>query len=277
MQTRHDGRARRGLGDTDWGVHRSSKGPTHIPPGSVAGDKRAATRRPSARLAPSGIASPADCDGRASRASPPCSPGITNRLPLRWRERCCRKSTTCGRSTALGGLAYALANIAPLFLMCDPRDVGQLVEVRSKATGGPTITLFDRIPEGMGLAERLYELHGDLLAGADSASDGDVFALLDLEVDPLQCTYIPRVRIGQAPDLEGCSSSLQPRRSPRRGIEINSLGTASGSILRRFPPGRRRASCSAAPHRTARPFDREPRARVPAPQVRADRPSLASS
>jgi DEAD/DEAH box helicase domain-containing protein len=77
-----------------------------------------------------------------------------------------RAEAARGARTALGGLAYALANIAPLFLMCDPRDLGQLVEVRSKATGGPTITLFDRVPEGLGLAERLYELHGELLAGA---------------------------------------------------------------------------------------------------------------
>jgi DEAD/DEAH box helicase domain-containing protein len=38
--------------------------------------------------------------------------------------------------------------------------------VRSKETHGPTVTLFDTVPEGLGLAERLYELHAGLLAGA---------------------------------------------------------------------------------------------------------------
>ena len=70
-----------------------------------------------------------------------------------------------GTRSALGGLAYSLRNIAPLFLMCDPRDIGELTETRSKETKGPTITLFDRAPEGLGLAERLYDLHEQLLEG----------------------------------------------------------------------------------------------------------------
>jgi DEAD/DEAH box helicase domain-containing protein len=77
-----------------------------------------------------------------------------------------RVESARGKRTALSGLAYALRNIAPLFLMCDPRDLGSLAEVRSKSTGGPTITIFDRVPEGLGLSERLYELHGEMLSGA---------------------------------------------------------------------------------------------------------------
>ena len=77
-----------------------------------------------------------------------------------------RSEAARGTRSALGGLAYTLRNIAPLFLMCDPRDLGELTETRSKETQGPTITLFDRAPEGLGLAERLYELHDQLLEGA---------------------------------------------------------------------------------------------------------------
>jgi DEAD/DEAH box helicase domain-containing protein len=77
-----------------------------------------------------------------------------------------RAETARGTRSALAGLAYALGNIAPLFLMCDPRDVGTVVEVRSKQTRGPAITLYDNLPEGLGLAERLYELHSELLVGA---------------------------------------------------------------------------------------------------------------
>lgn len=77
-----------------------------------------------------------------------------------------RAEAARGARSALGGLAYALGNIAPLFLMCDPRDLGSMVELRSKETKGPTITLYDRVPEGLGLAERLYELHAQLLDGA---------------------------------------------------------------------------------------------------------------
>ncbi|MCK5054663.1 MAG: DUF1998 domain-containing protein, partial [Anaerolineales bacterium] len=77
-----------------------------------------------------------------------------------------RAESARGKRSALGGLTYAIRNIAPLYLMCDPRDLGALTAVRDKKTKAPTITLYDRIPEGLGLAERLYEMHGELLAGA---------------------------------------------------------------------------------------------------------------
>jgi DEAD/DEAH box helicase domain-containing protein len=77
-----------------------------------------------------------------------------------------RAEAARGTRSALGGLAYALSNIAPLFLMCDPRDLGSVTELRSKDTGGPTITIYDRVPDGLGLSERLYALHADLLMGA---------------------------------------------------------------------------------------------------------------
>jgi DEAD/DEAH box helicase domain-containing protein len=82
--------------------------------------------------------------------------------------RTCHTRAEAGRGTqtALGGLAYALGNLAPLYLMCDPRDLGVMSEPRSKETKAPTITLYDRAPEGLGFAERLYELHSELLQGA---------------------------------------------------------------------------------------------------------------
>ena len=77
-----------------------------------------------------------------------------------------RAESARGKRSALGGLAYALGNIAPLYLMCDPRDLGVLSGVRAKHTKSVTVTIFDRIPDGMGLSERLYSLHNDLLQGA---------------------------------------------------------------------------------------------------------------
>lgn len=71
-----------------------------------------------------------------------------------------------GARSALGGLAYALGNLAPLYLMCDPRDISFLTESRSRETGAPTITIYDRMPDGLGFAARLYELHAELLRGA---------------------------------------------------------------------------------------------------------------
>lgn len=67
---------------------------------------------------------------------------------------------------ALLGIAHALQNVAPLYLMSDPRDLGATVEVRSPHTGEPTVTLFEHVPGGVGQAERLYTLSGDLFRAA---------------------------------------------------------------------------------------------------------------
>lgn len=71
-----------------------------------------------------------------------------------------------GARGALSGLAYLLRNLAPLRLMCDPGDLGSVVQARAPETGLPTITLYDRAPGGAGLSVRLYELHDALLEAA---------------------------------------------------------------------------------------------------------------
>ncbi len=67
---------------------------------------------------------------------------------------------------ALRGLSNALQNIAPLFLMCDPRDVGVYPQVRSPFTDRATVFIYDRVPGGIGFSPRLYDLHYELLRGA---------------------------------------------------------------------------------------------------------------
>jgi len=67
---------------------------------------------------------------------------------------------------ALVGLANVLGNVAPLFLMCDPRDIGVYPQVRSPFTDRATIFLYDRIPGGIGFSPRLYDLHEPLLRAA---------------------------------------------------------------------------------------------------------------
>jgi DEAD/DEAH box helicase domain-containing protein len=67
---------------------------------------------------------------------------------------------------ALVGLANLLATIAPLYLMCDPRDLGVAAEVKSPFTERGTITMYDKIPGGIGFGPRLYDLHPALLEAA---------------------------------------------------------------------------------------------------------------
>jgi DEAD/DEAH box helicase domain-containing protein len=66
----------------------------------------------------------------------------------------------------LQGMAHAMRTVASLRLMCDPRDLGAVSEVRSVATRRPTVTIYEVYPGGVGYAGRLYELHGDLLRDA---------------------------------------------------------------------------------------------------------------
>lgn len=77
---------------------------------------------------------------------------------------CHRRAETIVRTVnAWGGLAHALHNLAPLFLMCDPRDIGVTFESIPGADTRPTITLYDTIPLGLGFADELFDLHHDLL------------------------------------------------------------------------------------------------------------------
>ena len=68
--------------------------------------------------------------------------------------------------SALGGLGHLLRHVAPLHLMCDPRDIGMIVEPRSSFTRQPTITIYEQVPAGVGFSEELYRLHRTLLEAA---------------------------------------------------------------------------------------------------------------
>ena len=66
----------------------------------------------------------------------------------------------------LAALGQLLRNIAPLLLMCDPRDLHLSVQVKSPHTGLPTIFLWEAIPGGVGLSEHLFTETARLLAMA---------------------------------------------------------------------------------------------------------------
>lgn len=80
----------------------------------------------------------------------------------------CHRRAEAGQQTrsALGGLAYVLHNLAPLFLMCDPGDIQVGAEMVSPLTKAPTIVVYERIAAGVGFSQRLYDLHLELLGAA---------------------------------------------------------------------------------------------------------------
>jgi DEAD/DEAH box helicase domain-containing protein len=80
---------------------------------------------------------------------------------------CHRILETSQRSNAaLLGVGNVLRNIATLYLMCEPGDLGLIVDAKNDYTQAPTILLYDNLPAGLGFSDRLYELHGELMNAA---------------------------------------------------------------------------------------------------------------
>ncbi len=95
-----------------------------------------------------------------------------------------------GRAAAIEGLrgiAVAFEAVSALGLMCDPRDLGQTLgddgeESGAPAGGGrvpkqgfdPTLFLFDNVPGGVGLAERIHERAAELFTSARALVRGCV-------------------------------------------------------------------------------------------------------
>ena len=69
--------------------------------------------------------------------------------------------------SGLAGLSFALGHLAPLFLMCDARDVGVHSDPKSPlADGQPAVVIYDQAPGGIGFSGRLFELHDELMGRA---------------------------------------------------------------------------------------------------------------
>ena len=58
---------------------------------------------------------------------------------------------------SLAGTAYALGRIAPLFILCDPRDLRFRSEVRSSSFKKPAVYFYDSYPGGLELSFRVME------------------------------------------------------------------------------------------------------------------------
>src|SRR3954469_3057461 len=67
---------------------------------------------------------------------------------------------------ALLGAGRAIQTVAAIALMVDPRDLGLVTQVRSPHSEQPTIYLYEAVPGGIGLSERLWDRHDELLSGA---------------------------------------------------------------------------------------------------------------
>ena len=71
-----------------------------------------------------------------------------------------------GEASCLHGVGELLQGLVPLFARVDPGDVRVLAEALQPHFEAPTLIFYDRIPNGVGLAERIYRVHREILAAA---------------------------------------------------------------------------------------------------------------
>ena len=64
------------------------------------------------------------------------------------------------------GLCNILGNAAPIYLMCDPRDIKVVYQVKAPFTERPTVYVYENFPGGVGFSDKLFELHNELFSMA---------------------------------------------------------------------------------------------------------------
>ena len=78
-----------------------------------------------------------------------------------------RAETAVRVRSGLAGLAFVLGHLAPLFLMCDSRDLGVHADPQSPLCDGqPAVVIYDQVPAGIGLSQHLFSIHDELLMRA---------------------------------------------------------------------------------------------------------------
>ena len=70
------------------------------------------------------------------------------------------------------GVANLLSIVAPLYLMCAPRDISVVYQVKAPITDKPTLFLYDAYPGGVGLSEKAYRMQELLLEHALDIAQG---------------------------------------------------------------------------------------------------------
>lgn len=66
----------------------------------------------------------------------------------------------------LKAVANALATVASVYLMCDPKDIRAVPMVRASMTQKPTIYIYDNHAGGVGFSQELFHLHDELKRAA---------------------------------------------------------------------------------------------------------------
>jgi DEAD/DEAH box helicase domain-containing protein len=90
---------------------------------------------------------------------------------------------------ALSGIGTLIRNIAPVFLLCDPRDLGIAERVRDPHFGVPALYVYDKYPGGTGLAEGLIRRAVGDAVSPDNSRSGGLFAAIHEVFSRCPCKY----------------------------------------------------------------------------------------
>ena len=125
--------------------------------------------------------------------------------------------TRADLDVALLGVGRAIQAVAAVLLMVDPRDLGLVSQVRSPHNGSPTVYLYESVPGGVGLSERLFDRHDELMAGA-----ADLIGGCGCESGCPACTgpRLEREVDARALALRLLNRLLDDRAAPRRQAEV---------------------------------------------------------
>jgi DEAD/DEAH box helicase domain-containing protein len=96
---------------------------------------------------------------------------------------------------AVSRIGTLIRNVAPMFLLCDPRDIGVAERLRDPHFAAPSLYIYDSYPGGSGLSEAFVPRAGEILAAA-----------FDL--------------VSACPCAEGCPSCVGPR-DPEEEVDGN--------------------------------------------------------
>ena len=69
--------------------------------------------------------------------------------------------------SGLSGLGYVISHLAPMFLMCDEKDLGSFSDPQAKlADMQPSVVIYDQFPGGIGLSDSLFKHDEELINNA---------------------------------------------------------------------------------------------------------------
>lgn len=129
------------------------------------------------------------------------------------------------RGSAWRGAGQLLRRVAPLFLRCQPSDLGLSTQVRSPHFRRPTITVWERVQGGVGLSELFGRAHREILDAAREVALGCACSLgcpgcvgTVAEVGPLGkelgLRILTHLAGGPAPVAAPCPDPPEPPRPP---------------------------------------------------------------